>query len=527
MLEWETLTALQLAELKHRSEKSFLNFTRIWFELIQGERLLTNWHHKYMAATVDDMIHQRLTPRNLVVNVPPGSTKTEFFSIHAPAYFAALTGCGKLAKFRNLNISASNTLVEINSRRTRDIIASPEFQTFWPSAFGTDKAEAWQILGESGRVVGESLSASISGQIVGKRGGFLCPNFSGMIIMDDPDKPEDMFSSIRRERNQRIQKNTIRSRRADKSTAHPTPILAIQQRLHQFDTSWLLLSGGAGIPFGHLKIPALLTEEYIETLPEPHRSNCWGAVKDSTSICNAGQRYWSFWPQNEAIEQLFALWEIDEYTFLSQYMQDPISLSGNIFNPDHFQWYGNEDHQRPPRFDYRFITVDTAQKTKEVNDFSVMMEWGVFEKNLYAIDMLRGKWEAPELQSNFERFVCEKWDDNNDTRNGNLRDVLVEDKSSGTGLIQYANGRMPIGITAVQRNTDKLTRAMDTVPIIKQGKVWLPVGKPWTTEFVSEHAQFTADDSHKHDDIVDNTMDAVSHAFIKGSSLLEALYSRR
>ena len=53
MLEWETLNTLQLAELKHRSEKSFLNFTRIWFELIQGERLLTNWHHKYMAATVE------------------------------------------------------------------------------------------------------------------------------------------------------------------------------------------------------------------------------------------------------------------------------------------------------------------------------------------------------------------------------------------------------------------------------------------------------------------------------------------
>ena len=40
MLEWETLNALQLAELKHRSERSLLNFTRIWFELIQGERLL-------------------------------------------------------------------------------------------------------------------------------------------------------------------------------------------------------------------------------------------------------------------------------------------------------------------------------------------------------------------------------------------------------------------------------------------------------------------------------------------------------
>ena len=57
----------------------------------------------------------------------------------------------------------------------------------------------------------------------------------------------------------------------------------------------------------------------------------------------------------------------------------------------------------------------------------------------------------------------------------------------------------------------------------------LPVKMCWQTppKIECDDAQFTADDSHKHDDIVDNTMDAVSHAFIKGSSLLEALYSRR
>lgn len=526
MLEWDSMDAKQLAHIKLLSERSFLNFTRTWFELIQGEKLITNWHHRYMASAIDDMINQRLNPRNLVVNVPPGSTKTEFFSIHLPAYINALVSVGKLRKFRNFNISASNTLVEQNSRRTRDIIASPEYQMLWPSPFGTDKAEAWQTLDERGRVVGESLSASIGGQIVGKRGGYIGPEFSGIILQDDGDKPEDMFSKTRRERNHRIQKNTIRSRRADKSALHPTPVLLVQQRLHQFDSSWLLLSGQTGLPFGNLKIPALLTEEYIESLPEPHRTNCWLAVKESKSISNAGIKYWSFWPQNEDIDQLFEMWEIDEYTFMSQYMQEPVGLTGNIFDVSCFCWYGDDQFPRPPLFEYRFITADTAQKTKEINDFSVMCEWGVFQGNLYLIDMVRGKWEAPELQSEFEKFVNECWDKNQDTSNGNLRDILVEDKASGTGLIQYMNSRIPIGVTALQRNIDKTIRAKDTMPIIKRGKVWLPLNRRWTNEFVAEHALFTADDSHKHDDMVDNTMDAVNHAFIQGSSLLEALYGR-
>lgn len=527
MLEFDRMNALQLATLREISTKSFLNFTRIWFELIQGEKLRTNWHHAYMAEAIDDMINQHLSPRNLVINVPPGSTKTEFFSIHLPAYLAALSSIGKVKKFRNFNLSASNTLVEQNSRRTRDIIGSAEFQKFWHMPFGTDKAEAWQVMNESGRVIGEALSASIGGQIVGKRGGYIGPEFSGLILQDDPDKPEDMFSKTKRERNHRVQKNTIRSRRADKSDLHPTPIAVIQQRLHQFDTSWLLLSGETGMRFGHLKVPALLTEEYIEALPEPHRTRCCESVRNSKSITNAGIKYFSFWPENESIDQLFALWEIDEYTFMSQYMQEPIGLTGNMFDTSCFCWYGDDEFPRPPTFEYRFITADTAQKTKEVNDFSVMCEWGVFQDNLYLLDMVRGKWGAPQLQDEFEGFVNEKWENNSDTRCGNLREILVEDKSSGTGLIQYMMNRIPIGVTAVQRNTDKTVRAKDTMPIIKRGKVWLPLNQRWTTEFVAEHALFSADDSHKHDDMVDNTMDAVDYVYFNGaSSLLAAIYKR-
>jgi len=78
-----------------------------------------------------------------------------------------------------------------------------------------------------------------------------------------------------------------------------------------------------------------------------------------------------------------------------------------------------------------------------------------------------------------------------------------------------------VPITAVQRNIDKLTRAMDTAPHLKAGKVHIPTGKRWAVEFVAEHAQFSADDSHKHDDMVDNTCDAVAHAIISGGGLFD------
>lgn len=524
MLEFEELNLTERVALKQMSQRDFLTFTRLWFNLMQGDKLRVNWHHHMFADLVDDIIWRRIPNRNWVINVPPGSTKTEFFSIHLPAYVNSLVNVGKLNRFRNLNLSFSNDLVIRNSVRTRDIIASHEYQSLFQCAFGVNQAQEWTVVDHRGKRLGETVSRSVGGQITGSRAGYIGEQFSGLINLDDPDKPADMLSEVKRKRQHDYMTGTIRSRRGDKSKDNATPIICIAQRTHVDDTSGFLLANGMGIKFEHMRIPALITEEYINTLPDKHKDLCWADIKDSESIVVAGQRYWSFWPENEDIGQLMDLWEIDEYTFLSQYMQEPIALSGHVFNADWFKWYGSEENPHPPYWEFRFITADTATKTGTRNDFSVMCEWGVYLGNLYLINMVRGKWEAPELEANFRAFIGESWQKNQKQELGNLRAVLVEDKASGTGLLQTVGRNSPLPLTPVQRSTDKLTRAMDTAPQLKAGKVYLPEGAPWIVEFVAEHSLFSADDSHKHDDIVDNTMDAVSYALIKNTSLFDMIY---
>ncbi len=192
LLEWENLDFPARVALKSKSEKSFLNLTRIWFEMLQGDRLLVNWHHKMMASKIDDLVASRLQPRNLIINVPPGGTKTEFVSVHLPAYINMLVQTEKLRRFRNLNISFADTLVKRNSRRTRDIIASPEYQSLWPCKFGVNQAEEWQVINARGRTIGETVSRSSGGQITGGRGGYPGPDFSGFVCLDDYNKPEDI-----------------------------------------------------------------------------------------------------------------------------------------------------------------------------------------------------------------------------------------------------------------------------------------------------------------------------------------------
>lgn len=257
-----------------------------------------------MASKIDDLVAGRLLPRNLIINVPPGGTKTEFVSVHLPAYINMLVQTGQLRRFRNLNISFADTLVKRNSRRTRDIIASAEYQALWPCKFGVNQAEEWEVVNRLGRTVGQIVSRSSGGQITGGRAGYPGPDFSGFVCLDDYNKPEDMFSATKRENANHLLVNTIRSRRGDKSKDHPTPFVSIQQRSHTDDATGFMLGGGMGMDFHYVTIPALVSEEYIDSLPEPWRSLCWFSVKDTESVVVSGVRYWSYWPVNEYVGDL-------------------------------------------------------------------------------------------------------------------------------------------------------------------------------------------------------------------------------
>lgn len=511
MLEWEELNLQEKYAAKALSEKSFMMFQRIWFNIMTGEKWGVNWHHKYIARIIEEIVEGKR--RDTIFNIPPGAGKTEMLSIHAPIW-ATL----KCPKIRNLNVSFSDSLAKTNSIRGRSLVTSDEFQELWPGDLGLKRDDHWQVLNSIGKVKAEIVSRSLGGQITGGRGGYIMDGFSGWIMLDDIDKPGDMFSDVKRKAVHNALANTMRSRRGNKSKHNPTPFISVQQRLHVDDSTAFLTDPdrGIGINFDVIKIPALINQEYIDSLPDWIRDEC---IKD---VCGSEQRegYWSFWPSNEDIGQLFDFWERNEYTFLSQYMQQPIALGGNLFKQEWFNFYTDEDC--PKQFDYRFITADTAQKTAERNDYSVICEWGYVGGNLYLLDMRRGKWEAPDLRALFEEIVKEAWNKNS-AYYGNLRDVLVEDKVSGTGLIQDMRKVLPLPVRALQRSKDKLTRAMDAIPHVQQGKIYAPRDKLWTSEFVSEHVLFTSDDTHKNDDIVDNTIDAIMHAIIAKKSGLDLI----
>jgi phage terminase large subunit-like protein len=168
--------------------------------------------------------------------------------------------------------------------------------------------------------------------------------------------------------------------------------------------------------------------------------------------------------------------------------------------------------ERPDEFDRVVQSWDTANKASELSDFSVCTSWGIKGKDLYLLHVLRKRMEYPELK----RAVCEQ------SEAFGASVVLIEDKASGTQLIQEL---IDYGLHAVTRHQPQSDRIMRSrrcrkqrlprqaklcfaesmhaqTAMIENGFVHLPKEAAWLPEYLHE---LTAFPKGKHDDQVDST----------------------
>lgn len=496
---------------KAECEHDHLTFCRYFFKGRHGLKFRVNWHHQYISDHLDGVING--TIKNLDVSVAPGSSKTEIAVINFIARGLALN-----PRARFLHLCGSDSLASQNSSTARDIVTSDEFQKLWPIRIADDASakKRWNVELD-GRQAGGVYATAIGGQVTGFRAGHMALGFQGAILIDDPIKPEDAFSRVKIDAANRRLLTTVKSRKANPDT----PIVLIMQRLGERDPIGFVQGGNVGGDWTHIRIPAVLDDKFIATLAPKYQK----MIEEQLRNEPREQGRFSYWQYKEPIADLLTMERgegvdqngarISRHVFSSQYNQAPIALGGNIIKGENFVRY-----KVLPKIKYRKIFADTAQKTKERNDFSVFEEWGMGADGLiYLIDMVRSRWEAPELQRRAVAFWAKaKARDLNEY--GQLRELLVEDKSSGTGLIQTI--KLPpycIPVKPIERDKDKLTRVMDVLPYIEARQVCVPEEAPFTNDFVTECEAFTADDSHDFDDQVDPLVDAINDMLQAGNKL--------
>ena len=153
----------------------------------------------------------------------------------------------------------------------------------------------------------------------------------------------------------------------------------------------------------------------------------------------------------------------------------------------------------PAKFDLIFQSWDTANKSTELSDYSVCTTWGRKNKKLFSLHVFRKRLDYPELK----RAVWQL------SARFQPRNILIEDKASGTQLIQELIRDGVHGVTRYEPTMDKIMRMHSVTSTFENGYVFLPTEAEWLDTYLRELISFPA---CKHDDQCDSTSQALDWA---------------
>jgi predicted phage terminase large subunit-like protein len=419
-----------------------------------------NWHLDLVADKLEACRRGQI--RRLVINVPPRSMKSILASVAFPAFWLGHDPSAQI-----LCASYGQDLAEKLSLDCRQILSSNWYQTIFPTRLSRTRNAAHEFTTTAN---GSRMATSVGGVVTGRG--------ADLIIIDDPLKPEEAISDLQRQKVNDWYDSTLFSRLNSKDQG---VIVVIMQRLHLNDLVGHLQERGG---WEVLSLPAIaeVPEEWrYRTLKGPH-----------TQLRVPGDLLHPEREPQAVLDELRA--NLGEYDFAGQYQQSPVPKGGALVKENWLMVY--DPLQLPEKFAQILLSWDTANKPSEFADFSVCTAWGVKGKAIYLLDVLRKKLDYPGLKQAVKE-MSERW---RPTR------VLIEDKASGTQLIQELTSEGVSGVEGVKPEGDKIMRMHAQTGFFEQGRVYLPSQAPWLEEYRRELLSFPVG---RTDDQVDSTSQAL------------------
>jgi len=257
-----------------------------------GSQYHHNWHVDAIAHALERVARGEIT--RLIITMPPRSLKSIAASVAFPAWLL-----GHNPRRRVLAVSYAEALSEKLALDCLKVLEAPWYREAFPLA-RVAKGRSARADFETTRGGGR-FSTSVGGALTGRGGD--------IIIIDDPHKPEDATSEVKRTSVIDWYQSTLLSRLNDPQTG---PIVLIQQRLHEADLAGVLLEQGG---WTHLDLPAIAEEAGEIDLG-------WrGAIERHEGDLLHPERL-----PRDLLERRRT--ELGSYVFAAQYQQRPAPLGG-------------------------------------------------------------------------------------------------------------------------------------------------------------------------------------------------------
>jgi len=189
---------------------------------------------------------------------------------------------------------------------------------------------------------------------------------------------------------------------------------------------------------------------------------------------------------------------IGEYNFSSPYQQQPTPVGGAMVKTEWLSYY--DPAELPETFGRIVQSWDTANKPSELADYSACTTWGIIDRKFYLLHVHRERLNYPELKRRVMEMASEF----------GAQTILIEDRASGTQLIQELQSESLYGITpyAPPPGTDKIMRLHAQTTMFANGHVLLLHTAYWRADYVNELISFPGS---KYDDQVDSTTQALDY----------------
>lgn len=473
------------AELCRRSFYQFVQ--EFWSTIIEADPVY-NWHIKYLCEELEKLflsvVNNWTREYDLIVNIPPGTTKSTIISVMFPAWVWCARNpvnrsqTGKYLKF--LSGSHTESLSLEHAELSRDIILSDKYKSYFPDVeIRMDKNAKSNYKNTAG---GNRIVSSVGARPTGKHAHFL--------LVDDPVDPEAALSDTQRDTANRWCTRTLSTRKVDKRV---TITIIVMQRLHKEDPTGyylerknnirnIVLPGSIQNKKDGFKVcPPELKKFYVNGLLDPHRMPA------------------------HVIEEMRR--ELGPYGYAGQVGQDPKAREGAMFQAEWFEIRNAAPSGGTPWVRAWDLAATTEKEAKKGGDKAawtagVAMKYHPGTKKFYVGHISRFRASPEQVRRNMYNIATQDVSTyGEDTVQDFPQDPGQAGKAQARDIASHLAG---FNVYYSVESGDKLTRLEPFAAQVEAGNVVLvdseydleadiedeedsnPNSRSWITAFISE-----------------------------------------
>lgn len=420
-----------------------------------------SWHVGCLAEHIQAHLEGNDELKKLIINIPPGHSKTRICTIFASAW----DWLHRPFRGTLLATNSQDLCYEIGDA-IRSLITSEWYSSYWiedknifkPSktnwnktVFSNDKNGRFQVVTPGGQTTGKSATHRL--------------------VIDDLNDLKNYLNINALKSDSEWNDSTLYNRARSSDVLK----LCVQQRVNEeYDITAHLLQQELG--WFRLVLPNEYTKHFTFRSPIGYDD----PRKDGELLCPQRFNEDYFYP----IKQKPIIYQ-------AAYQQDPKLPKGGLINPNWIKYY----LFAPTKYDQLIVSIDLASKVKADNDYSVFLVLGKIDQKVYVVDVIREKLTYAE-QYELMLTLSNKYPE--------LGAKLIEDKSNGTTLIETLQKFIP-GIIPVDpgNKLNKETRLAACIPYFLAGNIYFPDPKKynWIKDSLEELITFPAS---KHNDFCDS-----------------------